>query len=254
MGQAAGQYAPQMAAAIGESVNTAVGWYQNDKAADDLTARQNEANALYREQFGMAQADYKPYMEAGTSALDALMRTYGLADGQNGQADFSGFESSPDYLWAQQQGQQSLDRSAASRGGLYSGRQMKASQRFGQGLATQHLGNYRQGLGNISNQGLNSTNALNNYRMGYSNQLGTGITNLGDIAAAERMGIYAVNSRHNSQMQSIHGVGGGGGSGGGGGQSSFAGGQSGAGFDANGWGQSGYNYGSTSDNFNWGGG
>lgn len=211
MGQAAGQFAPQAAASIGESVNTLVGFHAVDRAADVETQRQNEANQLYRQNYAQTQKEYAPYQQGGQSAFEALLKSYGLGQGQNGQADYSGFYNSPDYQFAMQQGGQALDRSAAARGRLYSGAQMQAQQKFGQGLATQYLSNYRNGLGNISDTGLNATNALSNYRMGYGNQLGQGITNLGDIAAAEYLGTYAVNSRHNSDMQNIHGLGGGGG-------------------------------------------
>jgi hypothetical protein len=206
----------QIGGSAGTGVTALLGWRANDKAADALTGRQHEANALYRGNYADTQTEYRPHQQAGTSALDALLKTYGLGAGQNGQADYSGFESSPDYLWAQQQGQQGVDRSAASRGKLYSGAQMKASQQFGQGLATQHLNSYRGGLQNLASGGLGATNALSNYRMGYGNQLGQGINNLGDIAAAEYLGVANVNKNYVSQMNDVWGVG----SGGGGGQPS----------------------------------
>ena len=213
-------------ASVGANANALYGMYQNRRAARAMSGRQKEANELYREQFAGAQEDYAPYQQAGTSALDALMRTYGLGKDQNGVADYSGFENSPDYAWALQQGQQSLDRSAAAKGRLYSGAQMQASQRFGQGLATQYLGNYRSGLQGISGQGLNATNALSNYRMNYGNQLGQGITNLGDIQAARYLGSANIyNNMHNDLMNTWGGGstggqnGGYGGYGGGGGSS-----------------------------------
>lgn len=253
MGQAAAQYVPQAAAAIGESVNTAFGFRQVDKAADDLTLRQNQANALNQGLYDTTSAQYQPYVEGGADSYSKLLATYGVGTA-GGKPDYSGFESSPDYLWAQQQGIRGRDMSAASTGRLYSGAYDKALAGYNQGLATQNLDNYRRGLFNISNQGIGATNALANYRQGYATSQTAGINELGNIAAAERMGLYAVNSKHNANMQNIHGVGGGGSSYMPQGQNSLnAGGQTGAGWDANGWNQSGYNYGSVANNFNWGG-
>lgn len=46
----------------------------------------------------------------------------------------------PGYQWRVQQGQKALESSAASKGGLVSGAQMRAAQDYGQGLASQEYG------------------------------------------------------------------------------------------------------------------
>ncbi len=206
-------------ATIGDIAGYHIGRHQNALASRDSQEWQENANRLYTDLYNETEGDYQPYMEGGTNAYDALLRTYGVGQGQNGQADYSGFENSPDYLWAQESGVNALDRSAASRGRLRSGAQDQALTRFGQGNATQYLGNYREGLGNISNMGLSATNALSQYRQGYGNQLGTGYTNIGDIRAAEHLGQSALHARFNASQKDVWGVGGGGG---GGGQSSFS--------------------------------
>lgn len=173
---------------------------------------QGQANQLFRDLYSQTTKDFAPY-QAGSSAFDLLMQSYGIApqqkaphtfapgsqDAEIGEGirnantkpvtyDFSGFYNSPDYQMAQQQGSQTLDRSAAARGRLYSGAQMKAQQQFGQDLASQYLNQWRQGLQGISNTGLQATNSLANYRQNYGNQLGGGLTNMGDIRAANRLG------------------------------------------------------------------
>lgn len=199
----------QIGSTLGHSAQYFIGRKKRARASRELQARQAEANALYRQLYGETQQDYSPYMQGGQSALQALLRSYGLGTDQGGKPDYSAFESSPDYQFALQQGQNALDRSAASRGRLYSGGQMQASQRFGQGLATQNLGNYRGGLGNIAGQGLNATNSLVNYRQGFGNQLGAGIMNMGNIRAAESLGEAAGHANWVSSMDDTWGVGGG---------------------------------------------
>ena len=123
--------------------------------------------ALQREIWEKQRADYKPYLEQGTygiNRLGDLMRnqtsTYGqgfagqrkITDNKNGGQLNNPFDtylaskglsggkfdtSNPAYQFQLKQGQQALDRSAAARGMGYSGAQMKASQQFGQGLASQ---------------------------------------------------------------------------------------------------------------------
>lgn len=243
----------QIGGTIGDIAGYHIGRNANAQASRDSQEWQQNANALYTGLYDDTQADYKPYMDGGTSAFEALLRSYGLGAGQNGQADYSGFENSPDYKWNLEQGQTALDRSAASKGRLYSGQQMKASQQFGQGLASQHLSGYRGGLGNISNMGMTATNALSQYRQGYGQQLGTGLTNLGDIRAAEALGRAGLHARFNADQKDVWGVGGGGG-GSGGGMSSFGGGGQNV-LSGGGGQQSGYSTISnpSANNWNWGG-
>ena len=73
-------------------------------------------------------------MKQGSGQLnnpfDSYLASKGLAGGK--------FDTSnPAYQFQLKQGQQALDRSSAARGMGYSGAQMKASQEYGQGLASQ---------------------------------------------------------------------------------------------------------------------
>jgi hypothetical protein len=130
---------------------------------------------LQREIWEKQQADYKPYLEQGTwgiNRLGDLMRNQSANPKQdrfliNGSRPVSQptaptqntggqlnnpFDSylaskglaggrfdtnNPAYQFQLKQGQQALDRSSAARGMGYSGAQMKASQEYGQGLASQ---------------------------------------------------------------------------------------------------------------------
>jgi hypothetical protein len=241
--------------------NVGAGWFasrQLNRGAAAQRDAQTNANALYTDLYGQTQSDYAPYQQAGTSALDALMRTYGLAEGQNGKAEFNGFENA-DYKFAFGQGQQALDRSAASKGRLYSGQQMKASQNYGQGAASQYLNSYRGGLQNIASGGMAANNALANYRGGYSDQMGNGLTAFGDIEMARRLGRANINYRNVAAQDSIWGSGAGGQQGGGGnalggGQSSYGGNGYSSGFNSMNTSGGVSGPGTSSYNFNpWGG-
>ena len=66
------------------------------------------------------------------------------------------FRASPDYQFRLQQGLNALDRSAAARGGLLSGNQLRAVTDFGQNLAAGEYANYYNRLAALSGAGQSS--------------------------------------------------------------------------------------------------
>jgi len=90
----------------------------------------------------------------------------------------SKFRTSPGFQFQLEQGQQALDRSAAARGQLLSGRGVKETQRFGQGLAQQDFGNFFNRLAGVVGLGQATTNQIN--------VLGqNAATNIGNALSAE---------------------------------------------------------------------
>lgn len=203
-------YMPQAFASMGEGVNFLQGLHANDNASDALTARQNQANDFYTQQFGLTSADLDPYVTGGAAGWKELLGAYNLlGNGGDNSALFSKLESSPDYQFAMQQGMKGLDRSAASRGRLYSGAQIQGATKLSGGLATQNLNNYLNRLGQIAQTGLGAATTRGNFRAGYSSQYGEGLNNLGNIAASEYLGVNALHDRYHRGMEDIWGVGGG---------------------------------------------
>lgn len=115
-----------------------------------------------------------------------------LGLGPNGAAGMNDqLAKYPGYQFALDQGQKSLDRSAASRGLLLSGGQLKDSQAYGQGAASQLYGTY---LGQLGNYGA----ALGNY--------GTGLINYGAGIGSYGAGIGGVASAYGNYGNEIAGV------------------------------------------------
>ncbi len=102
-------------------------------------------------------------------------------DGSNWQGDqqnaFSRFQTTPDYQFRLQQGQKALDQSAAARGNLLSGKQVKASQEFGGNLASGEYNNWFNKLAGVSGQGQAAAMGENS-----SNLAATGMQNNALIA------------------------------------------------------------------------
>lgn len=91
--------------------------------------------------FNKTQANLQPFMSAGTGALSQLASIFGFGPGgtgaPNASAAMSQLAQFPGYQFGLNQGVQTLDRSAASRGLLQSGAQEKAITQFGQNYAQQ---------------------------------------------------------------------------------------------------------------------
>ena len=107
------------------------------------------AEQTQREMFERQLELQEPFRQAGMTAQQQIMQLLGIGGDASmpgfgsmarpfGQQDF---EQDPGYAFRQAEGMKALERSAAARGGLMSGAQMKGIQRFGQDLASQEYGN-----------------------------------------------------------------------------------------------------------------
>lgn len=136
------------AAVAGAAVSVVGGVISSNKAKKGADAQAAAADAAAREsgrQYDQTREDMMPWMGAGTNALAQMQ--------QLNAGDFSSFQQSPDYKFAFDQGLQATDRSAAARGGLFSGGHQADLQAFGQGLASQQYGNYYNRLASLAGVG-----------------------------------------------------------------------------------------------------
>lgn len=157
-----------MVAAVVGVAASAYGAYSSSKAAKKGAQSQAESNAAaieeQRRQYDLSRQDMQPFMQAGYGALD---RQEAFLNG-----DWSGFEKSPDYAWAVDQGTKALDRGAAARGGLYSGGADADRISLGQGLATQYANNYWAKLAGQAGLGFNASSNLGALGADSANQIG----------------------------------------------------------------------------------
>jgi len=157
-----------------------------------------------REQF---QQNISPYLQSGQAGLTGLNAL--------NSGDYSGFEKSPDYLWAQQQGMQGLERSAAARGSLFNGGTDADRISFGQGLASQQLGTYRNSLFNMAQMGQNaavgaggmgqqSANALGNIFAGQAQAQANNSVNQSNAWGNALQGLAGIAGQYAGQRQSSY--------------------------------------------------
>lgn len=100
-----------------------------------------EASQTQKDMYDQTRKDLSPYTQAGTSALAQIMGGIG-PNGQFMQA-YSGQDiyDDPSYQFRLQQGQDSIQSSAASQGGLLSGATQKALLNYSQEAASQEYNN-----------------------------------------------------------------------------------------------------------------
>lgn len=158
----------------------AYGASQQAKAGEKGAAAQQQAAAMsteeQRRQYDLTRQDQMPFLEAG---YDALRRQQAALSG-----DFSGFQSSPDYAYAVQQGQQALDRSAAARGGFMGGGADADRIALGQGLASQNFSNYWNRLAGRAGQGQTSATNLGGLGANMAGNIGSNLMNAANARAS----------------------------------------------------------------------
>lgn len=119
---------------------TLISGYMGAQATKDAAETQaRSANRVARMQYDQwkeQQEMQKPWREAGEQSLNKLIP---LTDYTPFGMDQ--FQADPGYSFRMSEGMKALERSAAARGGLLSGAQMKGVQRFGQDLASQEYTN-----------------------------------------------------------------------------------------------------------------
>ena len=135
-------------------------------------------------------------MKQGSGQLnnpfDSYLASKGLAGGK--------FDTSnPAYQFQLKQGQQALDRSSAARGMGYSGAQMKASQEYGQGLASQQYDKeYNRASGEFSDYYRMAGNEYDRANQQYTNEYNRASGEFGDyfnrLAGLSQGGQQAANT------------------------------------------------------------
>ena len=108
--------------------------------------------AIQQRMYDQTREDFAPYRASGTANLNQLNTLLGIG-GNTGAADYGRFATAdftpadfaanqdPGYGFRVREGLKAVDRQAAARGGLISGNALKASQAFGQDMASQEYGN-----------------------------------------------------------------------------------------------------------------
>jgi hypothetical protein len=186
------------AAIIGSSL---LGSRSASKAADVQAAAANRAAELQNEQFQQTRQDFAPYRAAGEQALNKLIP---LSDYTKFGMDQ--FQQDPGYAFRLSEGQKTLDRSAAARGGLISGAALKAAGRYGQEMGSQEYQNAFNRYQTERNAMLNPLQSLAGIGQTTTQQLGQfGAANAANVGNAYGAAGQAAASGYMGQANAISG-------------------------------------------------
>lgn len=136
--------ASNLAAYLGAGSNVLGGFMQANainRAANAQLEAADRAIALQEAIYNQQRADIAPWRTAGEMGL--AQYAAGIAPGGELTRPFTmkDYREDPGYGFRLSEGMKALERSAAAKGGLLSGAQMKGVQRFGQDLASQEYQN-----------------------------------------------------------------------------------------------------------------
>lgn len=155
-------------------------------AAKSRTKAANNQLALQREMYDQTRTDLSPYRDAGANALAAVNYELGLGAAPDG---YSGFQASPGYQFAVQQGQDAIERSAANSGGFFSGQTGKSLTDYRIGMANQDYGNYFNRLYGLANMGQASSAMQAQANQNLASQGSNALANIGNAQAAGAVGV-----------------------------------------------------------------
>jgi len=175
-------------AAVGTYLGSRESNKGSGKAADASEhAAQLQVDEQHR-QFDITQQNLAPWLQAGNWGLGQQQAFL--------KGDFSGFENSPDYKYAKQEGLDSIDHRAAARGGLFGGGNTRDAMRFASGLATQNADNYYNKLTGLSQTGYNTGNSLGALGANMATNIGNAYQNAGNARASA----YTAQGNANANM------------------------------------------------------
>ena len=164
------------------------------KAASGATNAATAASQLQYNQWLQQQANQKPWLDAGTNAVNQM----GAGMNPGGQFtqsfDASKFQADPGYQFRLEQGQKALERAGAARGMSLSGSQLKGLTDYGQGMGSQEYSaaynrwNNDQNtqwnrLSGLAGTGQQANSQLGQIGMNTANQIGSNMMGAATVGA-----------------------------------------------------------------------
>lgn len=176
-----------LAIGIGSIASGVMGYMGASEASDKQAEAAANALAAQQAMFAQAQKNYAPWIDVGGKANYQLGNLYGIGNGPQTQ-DYSQFYNSPDYAFAQQQGNLALERANNAKGLNLSGGALKDAMSYNQGLASQQFGNYFNRLYQLSSLGSNAAANAGSNAAGFSSQIGNSMQAIGQAQASGAVG------------------------------------------------------------------
>lgn len=163
-----------------------------EMATEAQTTATQEAIAEQQRQFDVMQELLSPYVEAGVGALQQQQALTGLLGPEAQQAAIQSVQASPGFQEALQAGERSILQSAAATGGLRGGNVQAALGQFAPQFLNQAIQQRFGQLGGLSGMGQASAAGVGAGAMGLGQNVGQGISAMGQQQAANILGQYGL--------------------------------------------------------------
>lgn len=167
-------------------------------AADAQKKGINTAKQDITDAYEEAKSYQDPYLDAGKQAIGQLSEGTKAGGDFNRSFQMSDFVADPGYQFRLSEGQKSLERSAAARGGALSGSAIKGAQDFGQNLASQEyqsaysrfnndMNTRFDRLSRLASSGQHAADVRTGAATDYGSQIGNLSVNKGNVNAANKI-------------------------------------------------------------------
>ena len=166
----------------GQALGAGLGYFGANKAADAQEKAASDQQGLLKYMYDQNRADLAPWREAGVGALGNLVNL--TTPGKQ----FDQMSLDPGYQFRLSQGEQGINRAAASRGGYDSGGTLKALQRFGQDYASNEFGNVYNRNANLAGLGQTAVGQGVQAGQNYAQNAGESMLQAGNARASGYMG------------------------------------------------------------------
>lgn len=127
---------------VGGVLQAGASAYGASEAAGAQEHAADVASQTQLQMYNTTRNDLLPYNMGGQTAFNNLSSLLGMGGPQASANMLAGLQNYPGYQFALQQGGQAVDRSAASKGLMLSGGQLKDLTAYGQGMGSQLFNNY----------------------------------------------------------------------------------------------------------------
>jgi hypothetical protein len=171
-----------------------IGAYSSRQASKTQERAAAQGDAAQERMFNRQVELQEPFRQAGVNALPELVEASRYTPFSMEQ-----FQQDPGYQFRLREGLKALDRTAAARGGLLSGAQLRGVTRYGQELGTQEYTNafnrYQaeraarlNPLQSLAGMGQSTAATLGQQAGQYGQNLAQGAAQMGNIRASSYMG------------------------------------------------------------------
>jgi hypothetical protein len=177
--------------AVGKIVGGISGASQQAEAAQAAAGTQAESANIaiqeQRRQFDILTELLRPYVEAGTPALQQQQAFLGLRGAPEQQAAISALEQSPLFQSAVQQGEEALLQRASATGGLRGGNIQAALAQFRPAMLQEQIAQQYQNLAGLTSLGQRSAAGQGAAGMETAGTIGNLITQRGQALAGGKI-------------------------------------------------------------------